>query len=351
MNRASDSVEKGLLFAAATLGVALLIVAFASFPLGAYSFFSNQINGTSPDATFRQLYIYVVGVQLTFPVPAGLVSLGGLFFLLWATYIALFVFLLQGPWYDLLKALRSIRSGGTLAVYSNGALTWSFAFPVSILMAVMIDSLLTSAGVPIGTLPSVDARFVFWQTTYAPIVEEVGFRVTIVGVVAVLMALSAGGRRRSLLALWHPSRVLGSLGVESWKQPGIYAAIFGSAAIFGVAHVLGGWEIGKFFSSFAVGLAFGLLYYTHGLPLAVMMHWGFDYFGYSLYYFDQVRGLPPLTSEFTSLYSLQYAEFYSDVLVYMIGVALFVLALYVLAKAAGARRRTPMAAAAAPQAA
>jgi len=167
----------------------------------------------------------------------------------------------------------------------------------------------------------------------------VGFRVTIVGIVALLVALKAGGKWRGLWALWHPSRALGSLGVESWRQPAIYAAVFGSAVIFGIAHVLGGWQMGKFFSSFAVGLAFGLLYYTHGLPMAVMLHWGFDYFGYARYYFDQVRGLPPLSSEFSSLSSFQYSQFYSDLLVYMIGIAVLVLAAYMVGRAAFSRRK------------
>jgi hypothetical protein len=73
--------------------------------------------------------------------------------------------------------------------------------------------------------------------------------------------------------------------------------------------------------------------------MAVMMHWGFDYFGYALYYFDQVRGLPPLTSEFTSLSSLQYMQFYSDLLVYMIGIAILFIVIYTLARELAARRK------------
>ncbi len=339
MKSKGDPLERALLLAIAALGIALLALAFISMPVGAYAFFSNQINGTSATANLNELYLYVVGVQVLFPVPAGLATLGNTFFLMWAIYVAFMVLLVRGPWYSLVKALRSIASDGTLAVYSSGALVWSLAFPLTLLMAVFIDNLVTSAGVPIGSLPTVDARFVFWQTTYAPLVEEIGFRVTIVGVVALLMAMNAGGGWRSLWALWHPSRALGSIGVETWKQPGMYAAVLGSAAIFGIAHVLGGWQIGKFFSAFAVGLVFGFLYYTHGLPLAVIMHWGFDYFGYSLFYFDQIRGLPPLSNEFTSLASLQYTQFYSDLLTYMISIGVLVLVVYIVGREIVARQR------------
>jgi hypothetical protein len=338
MSHKNDAFEKGILFFVAVLGVALLVVAFLSLPFGAYAFFSNQMNGTSAAATFKQIYVYALGIRIYIPVPSGVLSLGALFFIIWAVYVAMFVLLIKGPWYDLIKALRSIGSDGTLAVYSNGALTWSFAFPFTLLLAVFVDSLVTSAGVPIGSVSLVDARLAFWAIAYAPLVEEVGFRVTIIGLVTLLIALRFGGKWKSLWTLWHPSRTLGALRVEAWKQQGIYAAIVLSAAVFAAAHVEGGWGIGKFFDSFIIGLAFGILYFTHGLPVAVMMHWGFDYFEYSLFYFDQVRGLPPLTSEFTSLASLQYGEFYADLLVLLIAFAILALAVYMIGKAVMARR-------------
>jgi hypothetical protein len=338
MSQKNDAFEKGLLLFVAVMGLALLVVAFMSFPFGAYAFFSDGMNGTSPAATFKQLYVFAMGILIPFSVPSGILSLGVSFFFLWAVYLALFVLMVKGPWYNLIKAIKSIGSDGTLAVYSSGALTWSFAFPFTLLLAVFVDSLLTSAGVPIGSLSTVDARYTFWITSYAPLAEEIGFRATIIGLMTLLIALAHGGKWRSLWALWHPSRTLGSLKIEAWKQQGIYAAILLSAAVFGVQHVLGGWQIGKFFDSFIIGLAFGILYFTHGLPVAVMMHWAFDYFEYSLFYFDQVRGLPPLTSEFTSLASLQYGEFYADLLVFLITFAILALAAYMIGKAVMARR-------------
>ena len=339
MNQKSDAFENGLLFFVAVMGLALLVVAFLSLPFGAYAFFSSQMNGTSTAATFKQVYVYALGIRVFLPVPPGILSLGVYFFFIWAIYIAMFVLLVKGPWYNLIRALKSIRSDGTMAVYSNGALTWSLAFPFTLLLAVLVDSLVTLAGVPIGSISFVDARIAFWSIAYAPLVEEIGFRVTILGLVTLVIALARGGRWKSLWALWHPSRTLGSLKIEAWKQQGIYAGIVLSAVVFGAAHVWGGWDIGKFFDSFTIGLAFGILYFTHGLPMAVMMHWGFNYFEYSMFYFDQVRGLPTLTSEFTSLTSLQYGEFYADLLVFLITFAILALAAYMIGKSVMARRR------------
>jgi hypothetical protein len=338
MSRRNDAFERGLLLLIVVVGVLLVGMAFASFPFGAYAFFSNQLNGTAATATFRQLYVFAAGILLPFSVPSGVFSVGATFFFVWAVYLSFLVLLVKGPWYSMVKAVRNIMADGTLAIYSSGALTWSVAFPATLLLAVYIDMLLTAVGVPIGSISTADARYAFWSISYAPLIEEVGFRVTIIGLVTLLIAYRWGGGWKSLRALWHPSRTLGALKIESWRHPGIYAAIVGSAAIFGVQHVLGGWDVGKFFSSLVVGLAFGLIYFTHGLPAAVMMHWGFNYFEYSLFYFDQVRGLPALMSEFGSLSSLQYSQFYGDLFVFMMGFAVLSLALYMVGKAVMARR-------------
>jgi len=324
------------------LAVAVLGSMFLSFPIGAYSFYSNSLNGTSTEATFSFLPVFVVGMLFYLPVPQGALSLGYVFFYIWASFVALFVLLLKGPWYNLIKALKNVRSDRSVAIYSNGGLVVGMVFPSLLLATVLIEMLLNRAGIPVGSLPDIGARDIFFSISYAPIVEEVGFRATIIGLVAALVAHRAKGGWRSLKAIWHPYRALNELRVESWKQAGIYAAIFLSAALFGVQHVLqgGGWEVGKALSSFVVGLALGLVYFTHGLPAAIMLHWGFNYFQGSFYYFDLVRGLPPLDSsaEFSSLEALSYSQFYVDGLLIVTGIVVYALVAYLVGKSLMERR-------------
>jgi hypothetical protein len=341
MSLKGDPFERYLLYLVTALALVLLGLAFISFPVGAYTFYSSALNGTSASATFKELYVFVIGYPVYFGVPSGIFSLGYTFFFVWAVYLAMFVLLVKGPWYNLFKAVRNLASDGFLSVYSSGALTWAFVFPAILMLTVFVESLLTTVGLPVGSLPDSNSRLFLWDITYAPLVEEVGFRVTIVGVIAMLLARRAGGGWRSLRALWHPSRSLGSLKVESWKQWGIYWSIIVSAGVFGAQHVLlgGGWEWGKAVSSFLVGLAFGIVYFTHGFPAAVMLHWGFNFFEGSYLYFDTVRGLPALTNEFSSLNSLQYGQFWVDSTIILMSVTVFALIAYVVGKSVMSRKQ------------
>jgi hypothetical protein len=343
-NRANEP-EKALLYFATALTLILIVAMFVSFPVGAYSFYSNQLNGTPTTATLSYLPLFAIGMLVRIPLPPGLLSLGYLFFAIWAVFIALFVMLLKGPWYNILKALKSLPSDRSLAVYSNGALTLGLAFPALLVLTVVLEALLDTVGLPVGNLPDIGAREAFFSISYAPLIEEVGFRVTIIGLVAAAIAFRSQGGWTSLKALWHPSRALGEVKVEAWKQGNVYAAILISALVFGAQHVLqgAGWEIGKAVSSFVVGLALGIIYFTHGFPAAVMMHWSFNYFEGSFYYFDLARGLPPLdaTSEFSSLAALQYSQFYVDALVILTSVAVFAFLAYLMGKSFLDRKDRP----------
>jgi hypothetical protein len=59
-------------------------------------------------------------------------------------------------------------------------------------------------------------------------------------------------------------------------------------AMFGYAHIAfgAGWEIGKVTTSSLAGIILGLIYFFYGFPGAVLLHWSFNYFLDSFYYFD-----------------------------------------------------------------
>jgi hypothetical protein len=49
-----------------------------------------------------------------------------------------------------------------------------------------------------------------------------------------------------------------------------------SSSVFGLAHIAG-WDVWKFFPTFVSGLAFGYLFLTKGLHVAILLHFAFDY--------------------------------------------------------------------------
>lgn len=66
-----------------------------------------------------------------------------------------------------------------------------------------------------------------------------------------------------------------------------------SAAIFGYAHYLGGWEAWVVPWDALVGLAFGYLFLRHGLAAAIVLHFAIDY-----------RSMPSLVFDFSQAFEL-----------------------------------------------
>ncbi|MDG6928861.1 MAG: CPBP family intramembrane metalloprotease [Nitrososphaerota archaeon] len=323
--KAQRGLRDLLLYAVVGSALAMLALMFLSFPLGAYAFNDPGLGGISLGQQVQALPVFLLGVALLVQLPAPL-TLGEVFVLVWSLYLTFFVLLLMGPWSGVLSALRRLPSDKSLSIYSSGALTLAVVFPATLVLAALMEAALSYAGVPVGGLTQSDPRSFFYDLTLAPLIEEVGFRVSFVGLASLAIAWGATRKAGSLRALWHPSRALSEAGVQPWRSGLLYASVAVSALAFGGAHVLygGGWEAGKVISATVVGAILAVVYYTHGLPAAVMLHWSFDYFQAAYQYFDQVRGLPgistvtavgPLAS-YTQTYVI-YAVIFSAVMSYL----------------------------------
>ena len=56
---------------------------------------------------------------------------------------------------------------------------------------------------------------------------------------------------------------------------------------FGAAHIISGepWSLGKFAQASASGIIIGWVYFKHGFPSAILVHWATNYFIFSYVYF------------------------------------------------------------------
>ncbi|GEM_PF-392099 len=319
-----------LLYVVTGISLLVLFTMALSFPIGIFSFFEPSLGGSTVAAPVNVLPLILFGVSSSIPLPFT-ATLGEFFLLSWAANLTLFVIALSGPWRGLLDSLRGIRRDKGLALYANSGFTVAMVFPPALLLAIAVESILNLSGLPVGGLPNTDPRSLFLLDAFAPIREEIGFRVTLVGVVCFLVAYNATKDLTSLRALWHPSKSLSEAGVQVWRQPALYGIIALSAVVFGAAHVLGGgWEIGKFFSASIVGVILAVVYFTHGFPAAVMLHWAFDYYQSSYAYFDQLRGLTDSSGNLIpslALYSTQlwisYILVIGGILIYIYFAAIF----------------------------
>lgn len=279
-------------FSAALLVLMIIFVGFLflSFPLGAYAFYNGNLSTSSIEPIIKDIPIFVVGLPLDFPART---SFGDLFAFLWSIYLILFVIALNGPYLSLPEVFRKLSKGKTLKVSENAIVATILTFTSVTLITGIIERLQTNVGISSGSLPEVDPLQTFTGIALAPITEEIGFRVSTIGLIAFVMLLGKANLTYALKAFWHPERYLGNpvLGRTRNLQM-IYAVTILSGVLFGLAHILfgAGWQVGKFTTSSIAGIALGLLYVKVGLPAAVLMHWSFNYYRSSYYYFEQAVG-------------------------------------------------------------
>jgi len=251
-----------------------------SFPAGAYAVYVGPLGNYTSSALFRP-YLWVGPVL----VPAGFnLIVGEAFAMLTLVYAVMLVFAAYQK-RSMISAIRASFSEGVGALLSSPLIVLMVAIGFTISGGSLIDNLVSGAGAPIGTIQG-DPLVLLLGFTLAPLVEEIGFRVVLIGIVAALLA-SNRPLKEVLRALWRPSSAYEGMAVGSGAAILIWAATGFSAVTFGACHVLcgSGWDWGKFFEAAFGGAVLGYLYVKHGLHIAVLTHWGVDYFGsvYSFY--------------------------------------------------------------------
>lgn len=314
----------------ALLGFTVALVAF-SFPAGFYSVFSGRLSQNVTYNTAIQPYFWIGPAVAYAPF---VVSAGASFAVFAAIYLLFFFYALREKehfWGAIRGAFRTgfdalMSSPFIVVIVSIGFLNFTSS---------MIDVLVSSTGAPIGG-PTGDPLALLLGFAYAPLVEELGFRVFLIGTVAFILSI---GRpwKAALSALWKPSRAMEGVAVGSGASLIIWAATSFSAITFGACHVICGstWDIGKLPEAIYGGFVLGYLYVRYGFHVAVLAHWGVDFFGSVYAFFGQAAyGIPWDSS--TKEYLGQYLV---DIdLLLLFGVASFLLVAYLGLKKLVARR-------------
>ena len=304
------------------LGLTLVLLAL-SFPAGVYSVFSGGLSRNFTFASIVKPYLWIGPAAVRVPIQ---VSAGALFALLTAIYAAFLVYSLwerERP----LRAISDAFREGVGALFSSPFLVAIISIGFLIFTASIIDQIVASTGTPIGELTG-DPLSLLVGLTYSPLVEEIGFRVVLIGVVAFILSISRPWKK-ALAALWKPSTAIEGLTLGSGASVIIWAATCFSAATFGVSHVVSGWDIGKFPDAAFGGLVLGYLYVRYGFHVAVIAHWGVDFFDTVFAFFGQAAyGIPANSG--TQVYALQAVLVLNFLLLF--GLMSFLLVIYLGAR-------------------
>lgn len=240
-----------------------------SFPIGAYVFFNSQI-GKSLDFSFP---LSELEVAKRFGLDwLSFAGIGDLFVIVWVFFLILFVIGTLGPQRNFLKVLSPLMSGSSYAQEGNyivHAIKW---FSTIVVLSAIIDVIQRGFGITISP-PSFENDLVqFLLVSFAPITEEIGFRVILVGIPLYLFYSHKASAKLFFKALWSPS----SLSIKNSKKAIIIIVIAG--IFFGAAHILNEqWTQGKFAQATMSGIIIGWAYYRHGFVTAILVHWAANY--------------------------------------------------------------------------
>ncbi|MBA4453958.1 MAG: CPBP family intramembrane metalloprotease [Nitrosopumilaceae archaeon] len=259
---------------------ALLSVIFGmmilSFPLGAFVMFHTELgDDINFEYPLNEFEIFLAGIGISIPLD---VEIGDAFIVLWLVYVILFTMALLGPKDGFLKTMSSLLSHGKLKTKSNYLVAVTKWFSILILVSAIINFVQEGFGVSTVPPTAENNLIQFFYVTLAPITEEIGFRVLLIGLPLFAIYSHKSSLKHFFKSLWAPSD---NLHVYDSKRAIIL--IVAVAAFFGLSHIISGepWSNGKFAQATASGIILGWLYFRFGLISALLVHWATNYFVFS----------------------------------------------------------------------
>jgi len=248
-----------------------------SFPIGAYLFFNSQIGKSIDHALPVTELDFIEQLDIEW---LSWLGIGDVFVVVWVTFLILFVIASMGPKKNFIRVLSPIMSGSYESQDGSYLVQAIKGFAIIVVLSGLID--LAQQGLGITITPPVFENDLtgFLGITVAPLVEELGFRVVLVGIPLFLLYSHRASAKLFFKSLWSPSA---NLPITNQKKAIILVVLVG--VMFGAAHVLSDqWSNGKFAQAAMAGIIIGWVYYRYGFVAALLIHWATNYVVYSFAY-------------------------------------------------------------------
>lgn len=265
-----------------------------SFPLGTFVMFHTELgDDINFELPLNQFELFVAGIGISIPID---IEIGDAFIFLWLVYVILFTVALLGPKDGFLKTMSSLLSHGKLKTKSNYLVAVTKWFSILILVSAIINFVQEIFGVSTVPPPAENNLIQFFYVTLAPITEEIGFRVLLIGLPLFAIYSHKSSVKHFFRSLWAPSD---NLHIYNSRRAIILIVVV--AAFFGLSHIISGepWSNGKFAQATASGIILGWLYFRFGLVSAILVHWATNYFVFSYVNFISQVSLISLEEAFS----------------------------------------------------
>jgi len=243
-----------------------------SFPIGIYVVFESEIGN---DINFEYPLTYLDLFKNTdfYQSPTD-VSIGDVFVVLWIFYLVIFVIALLGPRHGFLKTMSSIISFGKYDDKSNYMIGVTKWLSVLVLASVLINFIQERFDIDIVPPLAENDLIQFFYVSLAPIMEEFGFRLLLLGIPLFVFYSHKFSLKYFLRCLWTPN----ILDIHNDKKA-IFLIVF-VGILFGFAHIAFGesWSEGKFAQASVSGIILGWVYLRYGFVASLLIHWATNYF-------------------------------------------------------------------------
>jgi len=277
------SSQNKILQALAIPHTALITVIFClmilSFPAGAYLVFNSEIGD---DITYEYpmdgLSLFLAGVGFEVPIKF---ELGDGFAVIWCTCLILFTAAIFGPKKNFATVLQSMISGGKYKIQDSYIVTVIKWFSVLIIISGSIIAIQEFVGISVEQPEAPNQLIQFFDISLAPIIEEFGFRVVLIGLPLFMLYSHKLSFKFLVKSLWWPWQNLRNVNTKKALSVIVIVGI-----LFGAAHICSddAWSVGKFAQAAASGIIIGWVYFRYGFLPAILIHWATNYFIFSYGY-------------------------------------------------------------------
>ncbi len=260
-----------------------------------------------PEINYIPMYIFMQTIYIPIPMNITLTQLATIFISVYAALFTISIFTEQP-----ITKLKNVITGYT----GNDAIETVKIMSITLASIIIVEGIQERTGIPTGELQSPNEYIRYISALIAPFIEEVGFRLTIIGVIALIIYLlfaQANIKPTAIIKiLWRPYNGKRYLNNGSYLTA-IYITMVATAFLFGLSHLLagGGWKLGKVSTATIAGLALGYLYIRHGFHSAVIGHSFFNVYLLSMYYIEKTGGVMTAIVESTYLSILILSSIYT----------------------------------------
>ena len=274
-----NKILQGLAIPHTALISVIFCLMVLSFPTGAYLIFNSEIgDDITHEYPMDSLSLFLEGIGFEVPVEF---ELGDGFIVIWCIFLILFTAAILGPKKNFVAVLQSMISEGSYKIQDSYIVTVIKWFSILVIVSGGIIAVQTFVGISVEQPEAPNQLIQFFDISLAPIIEELGFRVVLIGLPLFMLYSHKLSFKFLVKSLWWPWQNLRSVNT---KKALLLIAIVG--ILFGAAHIFSdeAWSTGKLAQAIASGIIIGWVYFRYGFVPAVLIHWATNYFIFSYGY-------------------------------------------------------------------